>query len=189
MVKKLISPLLFAGLLAGCKSPAPQSLANSPDAPTIRNNGYSLMYDLFNDEKDVSVLRFIRPEQTDIKDLTKTISSASKTAAQELEGFARRDPSIHLHDLWLPPGEVATRDAISKTKEKALLTKKGREFELNLLLTQTEALNYAWHIAAVTARYEPDPERARALNDLAHEMEDLFHRAFDLELNLPQPKG
>src|SRR5580698_1778373 len=94
--------LLGAGLLAGCQSPPPTSMAGEPDAPAIRNNCYSLLHQLFGDEKDVSILRFIRPEQTQIKDLTKTIAAAAKDGEQELEQFAKADPTIQLNDTLLP---------------------------------------------------------------------------------------
>ena len=68
-----------------------------------------------------------------------------------------------MEDTRLPPGEVATRNAIASAKKKELLTHSGDEFELALLLTQTEALNYAWHLALVAGENEPQPERTRRL--------------------------
>lgn len=184
MKRHIFCLLLTASALAGCASPKPSSLAEKPDAEAIRNNSYSLLHQLFDEQKDVSILRFIRSERPDIKDLTKQIAAASKAGEQELEDFARRDASIHLDQIALPPGEVAVRDSISKTKEKELLTRKGAQFDLALLLTQTEALSYAWHLAKVTAQYEPNQERARALTDLSREMEDLYNRVFDMILDL-----
>ena len=108
------------------------------------------------------MLRFIKPEQTDVKNLIKKISANSGAGAALLEEFARDDPSINLDDLRLPPGEVSTRDAIASTQEKELLGQTGDSFELTLLLTQTEALSYAWHLAKVAGENEPN------LNALAH---------------------
>jgi hypothetical protein len=52
--------------------------------------------------------------------LGKLIKAISKTAgdgADELETLAKNDKTLNLHALQLPPGETATRAAISKTKE------------------------------------------------------------------------
>jgi len=70
------------------------------------------------------------------------------------------DPTISLDDIQLPPAELATRTAIAATKKKELLSQSGETFELTLLLTQTEALSYAWHLAEVTGQNEPQPGRA-----------------------------
>ena len=188
IMKRILLVLTAALLLTACRSPKPTSLAGDAGALAIRNNCYSLMHDLFNDEKDISILRFIRPEDTAIKNMTKTIAIASKTDEQKLEAMAKEDPSIRLYAMDLPPGEVKTRDAISKTKEHDLLTRKGRQFNVALLLTQTEALNYGRHLALVCARYEPDPARARALMNISDQMLNLYTQVYDMLL-AEQAKG
>jgi hypothetical protein len=175
--------LLAAGILAGCQSPKAMSPRESSVAQSTRNNCYSLLHQLLNEQKDVSLLRFIRPERSDVKQLVKKIATASGAGAKLLEQFAKDDPSINLNDIRLPPGEVATRDAIASTKEKELLGQSGGTFELTLLLTQTEALSYAWHLAEVTEKNEPQPERARALADISEDMQNLYHEVFVLLLS------
>src|SRR5882672_11388936 len=165
---KIILPLLTvmllaAGILTGCQSPKAMLPRESSAARAIRNNCYSLLHQLLTDEKDVSLLRFIKPEHTDVKNLVKRIAKTSGTGAKLLEAFAKDDPSIRLDDLRLPPGEQAVRDAIASTKQKELLGRTGDIFELTLLLTQAEALNYAAHLAEVAGENEPQPDRARAL--------------------------
>src|ERR1035438_5590743 len=154
---KIILPLLAAMLSVtcvrtGCQSP--KSTSPSVNSASTRNNCYSLLHQLLDDEKDVSMLRFIKPEHADVKILVKRIATTSGTGATLLEKFAKDDPSIRLDDIRLPPGELATRDAIASTKEKELLSQTGDTFELTLLLTQTEALSYAWHLAKVTRSEE-----------------------------------
>lgn len=67
--------------------------------------------------------------------------------------------------------EVRTRAAIATTRRDQLLAASGRDFELQLLWSQNEALTYAVHLADTLARSEPDAERlafVRALwKDLA----------------------
>jgi hypothetical protein len=142
-----------------------------------------LLHQLLDEEKDVSLLRFIKREQDDVKNLVKKIAANSAAGAKLLEEFARHDPSINLDDIRLPPGEVATRDAIASTKKKELLGQTGDEFELTLLLTQTEALSYAWHLAKVAGENEFQPERARALAGVSEDMKNLYREAFALLLS------
>ena len=129
------------------------------------------------------MLRFIKPEHSDLKNLVKRIASTSGTGATLLEQFAKNDPSIKLDDIRLPPGELAVRDAIASTKEKELLGQTGDKFELTLLLTQTEALSYAWQLAKVAGENEPQPGRARALAGLGEDMQKLYHEVFMLLLS------
>jgi hypothetical protein len=173
--------LLAACVLTGCQSPK----AGSPSvsSASTRNNCYSLLHQLLDDQKDVSMLRFIKPEHSDVKKLVKRIATASGTGATLLEKFARDDPSISLDDIRLPPGELTTRDAIASTKEKELLGQTGDTFELTLLLTQTEALSYAWHLAKVAGENEPQPDRARALAGVSKDMENFYHEVFALLLS------
>ena len=129
------------------------------------------------------MLRFIKREHSDVKNLIKKIATTSGTGAKLLEEFARHDPLINLDDIWLPPGETETRDAIAAAKKKELLGQTGDEFELSLLLTQTEALSYAWHLAKVTGENEPQPERARALAGVSEDMQNLYHEVFVMLLS------
>ena len=174
--------LLIASLLAGCQSPQPRPVSGAGARQELRNNCYSLLYQLLEEQKDVSLLRFIKREPSDVKTLITHIAKTSATGARLLEALARQDPAIRLDDLRLPPGEVATRDAIAATKEKELLGQSGVEFELSLLLTQTEALSYGWHLAKVTSENEPDPERARALAGISEDLKAAYQEVFTLLL-------
>ena len=82
--------------------------------------------------------------------------------------------------------DVATRDAIASTKKKELLSQSGDTFELTLLLTQTEALNYGWHLAQVAEENEPNHERAAALASLSDDMQNLYQETFTLLLSKMQ---
>jgi hypothetical protein len=156
----LVTMLLAAGLLTGCQSPRAMAPSKAMAAESIRNNGYSLLYQLLNEQKNVSLLRFIRPEHADVKQLVNKIATTSGTGAKLLEAFAWDDPTIRLDDIGLPPGELATRAAITATKKKELLGQGGDTFELTLLLTQTEALSYVWRKSPVkTSRNRSAPGR------------------------------
>jgi hypothetical protein len=174
--------LLAACVLTGCQSPKAMQSSGGGAPQSTRNNSYSLLHQLLDDEKDVSLLHFIKSEHPDVKNLIKRIATTSATGAALLEKFAKDDPAIKLDDISLPPGEVVTRDAIASTKEKELLSQTGDKFELTLLLTQTEALSYGWHLAVVASIYEPNPDRARALVGIGVDMDNLYHEVFALLL-------
>ena len=176
----LTAMFLVACVLSGCQSPKTVRQSERTATESTRNNCYSLLYQLLSEEKNVHLLLVIKREQKDVKILIKKISDASSTGAKLLEEFAKKDPSIKLDDIRLPPGETATREAIASTKKKELLGRKGEEFERTLLLTQIQALSYAWHLAKVAGENESQPERASALAGLSKEMENLHHEVFEM---------
>ena len=181
--------LAIVGVLTACHPPKAGTGPGASSEQTTRNNGYSLLHQVLDEEKDVSFLRFIKSEHSDVKNLVNRIASASGTGAKLLEEFASHDASITLDDIRLPPGEAAARDAIASTKKKELLGETGDKFELTLLLTQSEALSYAWHLAKVTGENEPQPERARALAGLSRDMQNLYQEVFALLLSNTKPSA
>jgi len=63
------------------------------------------------------------------------------------------------------------------------LDQSGKKFELSLLLTQTQALSYGWHLAKVAGENEVQPDRARALAGVSQDMENLYNETFTLLLS------
>ena len=176
-------------LLAGCQSSNAPTPTDSAGPRTKRNNCYSLLHQLLAEEKDVSLLRFIKREDDDVKILVNKIAKFSGTNAKLLEEFAKQDPSLFLEDIRLPVGEVATRDAIGNTKQHELLHSKGDDFRLALLLTQSEALNYGRHLALVASQNETNREHSRILLSLSEQMKELDEEVFGLlEIKTPPRK-
>ncbi|MGB6544317.1 MAG: hypothetical protein WBE97_01725 [Candidatus Acidiferrales bacterium] len=91
--------------------------------------------------------------------------------------MAKDDKSLNLHALQLPPGEVATRAAIQKTKEHEILFSSGQKFEINLLLSQTDALDYGSHLAKIAAENSTSPEQEKKFHSLDVALNALFVRA------------
>jgi hypothetical protein len=183
-----ISPFLAVTLavgcvLAGCRSPKAGSPSGSIPEQSTRNNCYSLLHQLLADQKKVSLLRFIKREEGDVKKLINKIAANSAAGAKLLEELARRKPPINLDDIRLPSGEADTRDAIAATRKKELLGQSGDSFELSLLLTQIQALSYASHLAKVASENEPQLDRARALVGVSADMENLYQEVFLLLLS------
>ena len=193
LMRILLAPLAailsIACLLTGCEPPKAKAPSGSSAGQSTRNNSYSLLHQLLVEQADVSLLRFIKREHADVKSPIKLIAADSATGAKLLEECAKHDPSISLDDIRLPSAEVATREAIASSKKKDLLGQSGDEFELTLLLTQTEALSYAWHLAKVASESDTQPDRARALEGISKNMENRYHEVFVLLLSKTKESG
>ena len=173
---------------AGCVHP-PQ-----PNAPrmapataklVLRNNAASLLADLLNDEKNVSKVLIIKQNSAELGVLIKAISTMTGSAADRLTELAKADPTLDLHDLGLPAGEKATRDAIAKTKEHDLLLTSGQEFEFNLLLTQAQALSYGSHLALVAAKNSEQSDQIKAFESFNVAMTDLYRQVVAMMRGVP----
>ena len=179
---------LAGTLLCGCQT-NPQSSASPPAPPPEKSaratwsNGYALLYQLMTDEQNVSKLRYFKHEQPDVKDLINRIAAASGAAAKQLEAYDKEDGGLDLKNQDLPPGEQTTRDAIASTKKWDLLGHTGEHFELSLLLTQSEAMNYGWHLAEVAGKNDSRPERACYLAGLSEQMKGFYQDIYRLMLS------
>lgn len=164
----------------GCRTlHSPPAVAATGRDP-IRVNCYSLLHQLLNQQKNVDKLLLVKMESAELRRLIKGIASASASGASRLEEFAANDATVNLKNTSLPPGEVATREAITRTKTRELLVPFDSDFELNLLVTQAEALSYAQHLAEVAAENEKNPARSKYLSDLGSEMKALHQQTREL---------
>jgi hypothetical protein len=172
--------LLGTLMICGCaplKDPAPAPATTAAARKLeVRNNAVSLLYDLTQDEKNVSKVLIIKRSSKELGALIDAISQASGDAGKRLEQMAKADPALKLHALELPAGEKATRDAIAKTKEHELLFSSGANFQFQLLLTQTDALSYGWHLAGIAAANSERPEEVRAFTEISHAMQNLYEQ-------------
>ena len=118
----------------GCLTSKVTPVGTASERDRVRVNSYSLLYQLLEQQKNVSKLLIIKRERADLKRLIKSIASASAAGAKTLEKFAKED-GLPLKQSSLPPGEAATREAIADTRTKELLAASGDDFELSLLMT------------------------------------------------------
>ncbi len=160
-------------LLGGCASISERPATAPPGSQSDVSHGYALLFDLLGDEQNVSKLLIIKRERPQLRILVKEISRTCGEARKQLEASARAAPKLDLKDQGLPAAEVETRKSIGKAKGKELLTDKGSQFELRLLLSQDEALMYGTHLAATNAWMEGDPGRAQFLLQLSRDLGQL----------------
>jgi hypothetical protein len=185
--------LFCAGIFCGCASfhktaPVQNAPALSAEKLQMRNNSVSLLYDLLGDEKNVSKVLIIKGNREELHKLIKAISATAAAAAKQLDQLAKADATLNLHAIELPAGEKATRDAISKTKEKELLFSSGENFEFSLLLTQADALSYGWHLAKIAAENSSQPEQVQEFDSLSVAMQDLYKQVVALMRSPPPAK-
>lgn len=175
-------------MVCGCASVHPTaapSPATDSQKIALRNNAVSLLYDLLGDEKNVSKVLFIKHNNEELGRLIKSVSAASKDAAKQLTELAKTDPTLDLKTMQLPVGEVAARKAIAKTKEHELLSSSGGNFQFQLLLTQTDALSYGWHLADVAAENTVAPAEMRIFKEIGITYKDLYEQTIVLMKSPP----
>jgi hypothetical protein len=166
-------------------TPPPAGIAPHPE---LLNNAASLLDNLLGDEKNLAKILIIKGHgDGDFGNLVKAIAHAAAEGDRQLRQLAQSTPGMDLKALGLPPGEVAARQAIGKTKERDLLFSTGTTFEFNLLLTQTQALSYGAHLAEVVAAQAPTPEAAQAFKSLAEVLDRLLRDVTRQLRRLPPP--
>ena len=171
--------LPVARALTGCQSPkAAHPFESNAAQQATRSDCYRWLHHLLNEQKDIGALRLIEREHSDVQNLIKTIATFSGAGSKLLEEVAKLDPSIDLDGIRLQLGEAALSGGIASTKEKQLSSQTGDDFELTLLLSQTETLSNAWHLAKVAGENESQPDRTRALAGISEDMRNLHQEVF-----------
>jgi hypothetical protein len=176
----LLLLLLSACATPPTKPPPPAEVTAEDQRFAIRNQGYSLLFQLLSDEANVSKLLIIKKESTDLGALVKDISRISAGAAKQIETFSKADPHLHLKMTGLPIVEQQTRDLMGKSKAKELISKTGEKFEVRIILSQAEALSYGAHLAAAIIPNETDPQRKKLLGKISEDYQQLHQRIIDL---------
>lgn len=172
--------LVCVAMVCGCSGvrdnpsvPGPVTLSGAKKLAE-RNDAVSLLYDLFQDEKNLSKILIIKHGDPEFDTLIKSIAHTTGDAAARLEQMAAADAQVRLHALELPAGEKATRAAIAKTKEHELLFSSGTRFQFDLLLTQVDALSYGWHLAKIAAENSTSPDEARTFTEISTALSNLY---------------
>ena len=146
----------------------------------VRNEGYSLLYEVLSQESDVAKLLMIKHADPPIANLIQEIASTCDQARKELELFHENDRHLSLEMTNLPQIEQQTRAGIESTVTKQLLFSSGKKFEVRFLFTQAEAMNYAAHLAQVLHDQESDLLRQKFLATVAGRCTTLHDRVMEL---------
>ena len=162
-VRRLLTLVLLAASI-GCASSGEPGPARETHASS--GHGYALLYEMLGQERQVSRLLLIKGERKALETVIQAIAKTCSQAYERLEALAKADPGLDLVDAGLPSEETRTRQAIASTRRDQLLAASGRELELQLLLSQNEALTYMAHLADTLSRSEADPARLAFVREL-----------------------
>ncbi|MGA2603296.1 MAG: hypothetical protein ABSG14_03625 [Verrucomicrobiia bacterium] len=146
----------------------------------VRNEGYSLLYQLLSQESDAAKILIIKHADSPIADMVKEIASTCDQAKKKLDLFHKEDRHLNLEMTHLPEIEQKSRVAIQSTVTKQLLFSSGKTFEVRFLFTQAEAMNYAAHLAQVLHDQEDNPVRKEFLATISERCTTLHDRVMAL---------
>lgn len=116
------------------------------------------------------MLLVIKRDRDALEAVIDDIAETCSDAYEQLGELAEDDPGLELADNGLPTEERRARELIATTRRNQLLGASGREVELQLLLSQNEALTYAAHLADALSRTESDPARLAFVRALWKEL-------------------
>jgi hypothetical protein len=172
--------ILCALAVAGCSTVQKVLPTTAWRQARVRNEGYSLLYQLMNQNSDVAKILIIKHTEPPVTDVIKEIASTCGQAKKELEMLHEKDRHLSFEMSNLPQMEQKTRAAIESTVTKKLLFSNGKMFEHRLLLTQAESMNYAAHLAKVLHDQDDNPNRKIFLAKLSDRCTGLHDRVVDL---------
>ena len=101
-------------------------------------------------------------------------------AEKQLSEFAKDDATLNLKAKSLPAVEERTREAIESAQAKQLLGSSGPQFEVRLLISQAEGLNYGAHLAKTLYEQESDIRRKAFLESFSRDALRLHEQVIDL---------
>jgi hypothetical protein len=165
---RLIGVLSLVGMVVGCASNS-KSMEDNGGLIHERNQGYGILYGLMTDEGKVDGLLVIKHADEPLGSTVKEIAAASRAAKDKLDSFKTAQSRIVFDEPDLPKVEQESRDLESKRDAKKLLLSSGKEFELNLVFTQAQAMGYATNLCQAIANHEDDAGRKDYLTKLAGE--------------------
>jgi hypothetical protein len=151
------------------------------DDQSYRNNGYSLLHHLFDQEKSVELILVVKTAPKDVADFVHEVSQGAKDSLDSLDELRDHDKAIRFDEAGLPQFELDTRASIKGDKQHMLLFgTTGSAFARTLLVSQIEAGTYGMNLAKVLADAEPNPQRAAVLQKISARWGKIRDKAYRL---------
>ncbi len=147
-----------------------------------RSDGYALLYELVTDESGVDKIFILKSASTNVTAMIGEIAQSARKSRQQLGAYAEADKHLRLGEKHLPVIEQKTRDDIDVATRNELLFSSGKSFEMRLLFTQAQALQYGAHLAKELRDHEDHAARKDYLDAMAKEWDELYRRVMDLLL-------
>ncbi len=145
------------------------------------NDGYSLFYDFCDQESQLSLLLWIKTATPQVSDYTKRVSKTAKDDMAVLKKFSASNRALKLDKVSLPRFEIEVRKSMADArKHEVIWGNSGETFSRAVGMTQSEAINYGMHVAKQLAESEPNPERARAMQQMYETWLALHAEAYQL---------
>lgn len=143
----------------GCSSAVPQKPLSPSDGHRTIAEGYSLLYGITSQQRDLKKLLLVKVESDPVDAVISELADYTGELSAELEDMVKRYPALTVSTQFLPEVEVKTRESITAETTKVFLDTKGKEFERRLLLKQLTALEQERHMAKVMVELETTDER------------------------------
>jgi hypothetical protein len=159
--RRVRAACLLLGVLASsaCAASKPQEPPRDGAGHRTIAEGYSLLYGIVSQQKDLKKLLLIKIESDPVDRAISAIADYAGELTAKLEDMAARYPALTVETQFLPEVEVKTRESIAAEAQDTFLSKSGKEFERELLLKQRSALEQEQHMAKVMVTIETAEER------------------------------
>lgn len=169
MIQPTRSILMLSALLMliGCDGVQVGDDPQPTATPGRISAGYAGFYDVVSRNQGVDKVLAIKSVPPALKEQIKAIAATCREAADLLDDFADRDPTLEFDDRRLPEIEDETRQDIEGQTQQRLLFSSGQVFATHLILAQIKAMQYLHHLAATLSEEDEQADRSEALGEYA----------------------
>lgn len=174
--------LSFCLLFCFAVSYSPAATSNTRTI-TEADTGYSALAMFLENQEQLKTLRSVRSFltrqriSTESAKLIDEISDYSSQALIELKQQTAKEPTILLVEFSDDTISIETFDSLRMSTAKELMFD-SKNFEKNLLLSQTQVLRVISHLAEQLRKKEHNRKRKVWLHDLSKRYEDYYNRVF-----------
>lgn len=176
-----ITILILALALVACTDHGEDPVPRSDATPQSLNVGYSILRATLRDEQHLKIIRFTKAIVTfkSISEPTRQviddIAQTSAVVLDELEKLSSLTPGIVFDIEMVGQIDQMTRDALRITTAKEFIASK-EDFEVRLLVSQTQALRFISHLAKELQVVETNSKRKEWLGTISDQYEKLYLR-------------